>query len=92
MVKKSLSGTGNAYNFSDNFERVKTVQNQIQRLKSPLNSKKDCLGKGNLSDLETFDMGIQLVRFDDDNKRTSSVKVPMTPFLVPLSQSVTIFD
>ena len=68
------------------------MQNQIQGLKIPLNSKKDYLGKGNLSDIETYGMGIQLVRFDDDNKRTVSVKVPMKPFLAPLSQSVTIFD
>ena len=68
------------------------MQNQTKGLKIPLNYNKDYLGKGNLSDLETYGIGIQLVRFDDDNKRTSSVKVPMTPFLVPLSESVTIFD
>ena len=68
------------------------MQNQIQGFKIPLNHHKDFLGKGNLSDIETNGIGIQLVRFDDNNKKTSSVKVPMTPFLVPLSQSVTIFD
>ena len=68
------------------------MQNQIKGFKIPLNCNKDYLGKVNLSDLETYGIGIQLVRFDDDNKRTSSVKVPMTPFLVPLSESVTIFD
>ena len=68
------------------------MQNQIKGFKIPLNNNKKYLGKGNLSDLETNSIGIQLVRFDDDNKRSSSVKVPMTPFLVPLSQSVTIFD
>ena len=68
------------------------MQSQIQGFKISLNRKKDCLGEVNPSDIETHGIGIQLVRFDDDNKRTSSVKVPMTPFLVPLSQSVTIFD
>lgn len=68
------------------------MQNQIKGFKIPLNNNEDYLGKSKLSDLETYGIGIQLVRFDDDNKRTSSVKVPMTPFLVPLSESVTIFD
>ena len=68
------------------------MQNQIKGLKIPLNHSEDYLGKGNFSDIEIHGIGIQLVRFDDDNKKSSSVKVPMTPFLVPLSQSVTIFD
>ena len=87
-----LNGIGNAYKLRDNLKKVKTVQNQIKETKIPLNHNKDYLKKGNLSDMGTFGIGIQLVRFDDDNKRMSSVKVPMTPFLVPLSQSVSIFD
>ena len=68
------------------------MQNQVNGLKIPMNQDIDFFKKDNFSDINSINIGIQLVRFDDENKRTSSVKVSMAPFLVPLSQAVPIFD
>ncbi len=75
-----------------NFKREKTVQNQVNGLKIPINNDIDYFKKDNFSDITSDNIGIQLVRFNDENKRTSSVKVSMAPFLVPLSRAIPIFD
>ena len=93
ILSKKVYNWHEKCNFSlRNFKREKTVQNQINGLKIPINHDMDYFKKDNLSDVNSNNIGIQLVRFDDENKRTSSVKVSMAPFLAPLSQAVPIFD
>ena len=67
------------------------MQNQIKGFKIPSNQDKANFKKDESSNKDTDQIGIKLVRFDDENKRTSSVKVSLAPFLVPLSQSVPVF-
>ena len=68
------------------------MQNQIQGQNIPSIDNEDYFEENNCLMMETNHIGIQLVRFDDENKRTSSIKVSMTPFLVPLSQANPVFD
>ncbi len=68
------------------------MQNQIQELHIPSNFDEGRFRKDDCLNTENNHIGIQLVRFDDDNRRTSSVKVSITPFLVPLSQAVPVFE
>ena len=68
------------------------MQNQLKGFIIPKNNKKHHIENDKVFNAEANHIGIQLVRFDENNRRTSSVKVAMAQFLDPISQSVTIFD
>ena len=68
------------------------MQNQLKGFIIPTNNKKNHIENDKDLNAEANHIGIQLVRFDENNRRTSSVKVAMAQFLDPISQSVTIFD
>ena len=68
------------------------MQNQLKGFIIPTNNKKNHIENDKVLNAEANHIGIQLVRFDENNRRTSSVKVAMAQFLAPISQSATIFD
>ena len=68
------------------------MQNQLKGFIIPTNNKKNHIENDKVLNTEANHIGIQLVRFDENNRRTSSVKVAMAQFLDPISESATIFD
>ena len=68
------------------------MQNQLKGFIIPTNNKKSHIENDKALNAEANHIGIQLVRFDENNRRTSSVKVAMAQFLDPISQSAAIFD
>ena len=68
------------------------MQNQLKGFIVSTRNKKNHIANNNFLNLEPSRIGIQLVRFDENNKRTSSAKVAMTHFLAPVSQSSPMFE
>ena len=68
------------------------MQNQLKGFINPTNNKKNHIENDKVLNAEANHIGIQLVRFDENNRRISSVKVAVSQFLAPISQSATIFD
>ena len=68
------------------------MQNQLKGFIIPTNNKKNHVENDQVLNAEANHIGIQLVRFDENNRRTSSIKVAMAQFLDPISQSAGIFD
>ena len=68
------------------------MQNKLKGFIVPTRNKKNHIENNNFLNLEPSRIGIQLVRFDENNKRTSSAKVAMTHFLAPVSQSSPMFE
>ena len=68
------------------------MQNQLKGFIIPTRNKKNHIENSNFFDLEPSHIGVQLVRFDENNKRTSSEKVAMTHFLAPVSQASPMFE
>ncbi len=68
------------------------MQNQLKGFIIPTKNKKNHIENNEFFNLEPSHIGIQLVRFDENNKRTSSAKVAMTHFLAPVSQSSSMFE
>ena len=68
------------------------MQNQLKGFIIPTNNKNNHIENDKVLNAEANHIGIQLVRFDENNRRTSSVKVAMAQFLDPISQSAAIFD
>ena len=68
------------------------MQNQLKGFIIPTSNKKNHIENDKVLNAEANHIGIQLVRFDENNRRISSVKVAVSQFLAPISQSATIFD
>ena len=78
--------------FCKKSKKENTLQNQLKGFIVPTRNKKNHIENNNFLNLEPSRIGIQLVRFDENNKRTSSAKVAMTHFLAPVSQSSPMFE
>ena len=57
----------------------------------PANHKKNSKKDRNILNTKPALMGIELVRFDDEDNEESSMQVPIAPFLAPWTQSEPIF-
>ena len=73
-------------------KKENTLQNQLKGFIIPTRNKKNHIENNKFLNLEPSHIGIQLVRFDENNKRTSSSKVALTHFLAPVSQSSPMFE
>ena len=73
------------------YKKENILQNQLKGFINPTN-KKNHIENDKVLNAEANHIGIQLVRFDENNRRISSVKVAVSQFLAPISQSATIFD
>ena len=78
--------------FCKKSKKENTLQNQLKGFIIPTRNKKNHIENNKFLNLEPSRIGIQLVRFDENNKRTSSAKVAMTHFLAPVSQSSPMFE
>ena len=65
------------------------MQSQLKGIIIPENAKKISITSNEI--VGPSEMGIELVRFDDEDKKESSVKVSMALFLEPWKQSEPIF-
>ena len=68
------------------------MQNQLKGFIVSTRNKKNHIENNNFLNLEPSRIGIQLVRFDENNKRTSSSKIALTHFLAPVNQSSPMFE
>mgnify|MGYP001255641500 FL=1 len=78
--------------FCKNSKKENTLQNQLKGLIIPSRNKKNHIENNKFLNLEPSYIGIQLVRFDENNKRTSSSKIALTHFLAPVNQSSPMFE
>ena len=78
--------------FCKKSKKENTLQNQLKGFIIPARNKKNHIENNKFLNLEPSYIGIQLVRFDENNKRTSSSKVALTHFLAPVSQSSPMFE
>ena len=78
--------------FCKKSKKENTLQNQLKGFIIPTRYKKNHIENNKFLNLEPSYIGIQLVRFDENNKRTSSSKVALTHFLAPVSQSSPMFE
>ena len=96
LYKKSFlnskNGIGNASYFLEKYRKENTLQNQLKGIIIPTRNKKNHIENNGFFNVEPSHVGIELVRFDENNKRTSSTKVAMTHFLAPLTQSSPMFE
>ena len=67
------------------------MHSQLQGIIIPANHKKDFKTDHNILNAEPALMGIELVRFDDEDNEESSTQVSIAPFLAPWTQSEPIF-
>jgi hypothetical protein len=67
------------------------MHSQLQGIIIPANHKKDFKTDNNILNAEPALMGIELVRFDDEDNEESSTQVSIAPFLAPWTQSEPIF-
>ena len=67
------------------------MHSQLQGIIIPANHKKDSKTDHNILNAEPVLMGIELVRFDDEDNEESSTQVSIAPFLAPWTQSEPIF-
>ena len=72
------------------------MQSQLQGIiisanHKPENHKKNSKTDRTILNTEPALMGIELVRFDDEDNEESSTQVSIAPFLVPWTQSEPIF-
>ena len=67
------------------------MHSQLQGIIIPANHKKDSKIDHNILNAEPALMGIELVRFDDEDNEESSTQVSIAPFLAPWTQSEPIF-
>ena len=72
------------------------MQSQLQGIiipanHKPENHKKNSKKDRNILNTEPALMGIELVRFDDEDNEESSTQVSIAPFLAPWTQSEPIF-
>ena len=67
------------------------MHSQLQGIIIPANHKKNPKTDLNILNAESALMGIELVRFDDEDNEESSTQVSIAPFLAPLTQSEPIF-
>ena len=67
------------------------MKSKISGNENLTNGKKDSETDYSVSDIDLSFMGIELVRFDDEDNQESSIKVSIVPFLAPFKQSETIF-
>ncbi len=67
------------------------MQSQIHGIIISENHKKDSKINFNILHAEQALMGIELVRFDDEDNEESSMQVSIAPFLAPCKKSRTIF-
>ncbi len=67
------------------------MKSKIDRNIISTNYKKDSEIDHNILSTELALMGIELVRFDDDDNEESSIKVSIAPFLAPWKQLESIF-
>ena len=56
------------------FKKENILQNQLKGFIIPTNNKKNHIENDKVLNAEANHIGIQLVRFDENNRRTSSVK------------------
>ena len=73
------------------YEGDHSMQSQFQGIKIPENHKKVYKTYRNILNAEPALMGIELVRFDDEDNEESSTQVSIAPFLAPWTQSEPIF-
>ena len=78
--------------FCKKSKKENTLQNQLKGFIIPARNKKNHIENNKFLNLESSQIGIQLVRFDENNKRTSSSTVAFTHFLAPVSQSSPMFE
>ena len=78
--------------FCKKSKKENTLQNQLKGFIIPTRNKRNHIENNKFLNLEPSHIGIQLVRFDENNKRTSSSKVALTHFLAPVSQSSPMFE
>ena len=83
---------GNATYFRKESKKENTLQNQLKGFIIPTRNKKNHIENNKIFNVEPGSIGIQLIRFDENNKRTSSAKVDITHFLAPVSQSSPMFE
>jgi hypothetical protein len=67
------------------------MHSQLQGIIIPANHKKDYKTDRNILNAEPALMGIELVRFDDEDNEESATQVSIAPFLAPWTQSEPIF-
>ena len=78
--------------FCKKSKKENTLQNQLKGFIIPTRNKKNHIENNKFLNLEPGHIGIQLVRFDENNKRTSSSKIALTQFLAPVNQSSPMFE
>ena len=72
-------------------KQEKNMQSKLDRNIILENYKKDSEKGRNFLNPESVLIGIELVRFDDQDNEESSTKVSIAPFLAPCDQSNPIF-
>ena len=67
------------------------MQHQLNGNIIPANNKKGAKTERNMLNTDLSFIGIELVRFDDEDNEESSMKVAIAPFLAPWKKSESIF-